>query len=47
MEAAGIPFVAEKVQVSLIVGLRIAVEQRYGRGVLVASNSVWDVDGTC
>jgi hypothetical protein len=47
IESAGIQFIAEKAQVSLVAGLRLAVEQRFGREVLVASHSVWSADGSC
>jgi len=46
-EVAGIPFLAEKHQLNLVAGLRIAVEERYGRKVLITSHSIWDGDGAC
>ena len=45
IEVAGIPFLAEKHQLDMVAGLRIAVEERYGRKVLIASHSIWD--GAC
>ncbi|BDG02910.1 hypothetical protein [Anaeromyxobacter oryzae] len=47
IDVAGIPFLAEKHQLNLVVGLRIEVEERYGRKVLIASHSMWDGDGAC
>jgi len=46
-EVAGIPFLAEKHQLNLVAGLRIGVEERYGRKVLIALHSIWDGDGAC
>ena len=47
IEAAGIRFVAEREQVPLVAGLRLDVEQRYGRKVLVASHATFAPDGSC
>jgi hypothetical protein len=47
IDVAGIPFLAEKHQLNLVAGLRIEVEERYGRKVLIASHSIWDGNGAC
>lgn len=47
IEAAGIRFVAEKEQASMVSGLRLDVEERYGRKVLVASHDTFAPYGSC
>ena len=47
IEVAGLRFLAEKHQLNLVAGLRIEVEERYGRKVLIALHSTWDGDGAC
>jgi hypothetical protein len=47
IEAAGIRFVAEKEQVPMVAGLRLEVEERYGRKVLIATHSTWAPGGGC
>jgi hypothetical protein len=46
-EAAGVRFVAAKVHLPFVVGLRLAVEQSFGRDVLVASHPTFDPGGSC
>jgi hypothetical protein len=47
IEAAGIRFVAEREQVPMVAGLRLEVEERYGRKVLIASHGTWAPGGGC
>jgi hypothetical protein len=47
IEAAGIRFVAEKEQVPMVAGLRLEVEERHGRKVLLAWHDTWAPGGGC
>jgi hypothetical protein len=47
IEAAGLRFVAKREQLALVSGLRLEVEESYGRKVLVATHSTWAPGGCC
>ncbi len=47
IEAAGIRFLAEKEHVPFVAGLRLEVEQRFGRKMLTASHPTWAPGGGC
>jgi hypothetical protein len=47
IEAAGLQFVAERVQLPLVSELRVDVETRGGRSELVLAHPTWSPPGRC
>ncbi len=47
IEAAGIRFLTSKARLSLVAGLKLGVEQSFGRAVLVVSHPMLDPGEGC
>jgi hypothetical protein len=47
IEAAGLRFVSDRLQLPFVSELRVDVELRGGRRVLVLSHPTWTPPGTC
>jgi hypothetical protein len=47
IEAAGLRFVAQRIQLPLVADLRVDVKTRCGRRELVVSHPTWTPRGSC